>query len=223
MATAPDKLTKLTNGNGNEMPDGQKLSASEMELAAFLRAAEADYDQNLSGERRELYLSLLDLEQKFTAQEIIRAFGEVQVDQPGGWTGFPKRPDVIVRILANRESAAEKQRISNIERAPNPSCPRCSGSGFERDCNRVRKCGCWAPRPKIEPRPQLSPAESDRQTLADVLKTVAKDVPNVAAKLDKPFPGSVYSTYMPSEAEIEQKKLEAEQVAAKYQPQESAQ
>lgn|SRR6478609_664118 len=214
---ATDRLIKPTSANGSEMPDGRTHSASEMELVVFLRAAEADYDQNLSGERRELYLGLLDLPEKFSVREIIRAFGEVQIEQPGGWTGFPKRPDVIVRILANRDSAAEQLRVANVERSPDPMCQRCSGTGFERECNRVKKCVCWAPRPKIESRPQLMPAVDDRKTLADVLKTAAKDVPEATPeKLAKPFPGSIYSTYAPSDAEIDQKKAEALKLAEKF-------
>jgi len=61
------------------------------------------------------------------------------------------------------------------------------------------------------------PAVDDRKTLADVLKTAAKDVPEATPeKLAKPFPGSIYSTYAPSDAEIDQKKAEALKLAEKF-------
>ena len=98
------------------------------------------------------------------------------LNPPDGWTGFPKLPDVVRQLYANREAAAEKKRIENIERAPDPACERCSGTGWRPAIDaptRLAKCHCWAPRPKLPERVQLPPAEEDRRTIRDVLKAVA--------------------------------------------------
>jgi hypothetical protein len=142
--------------------------------------------------------------------------GTIQV-----WRGMPKLPDVIETIFAMRETAAEAAKQSNVERSPDPNCSKCV-QGWIREGNRVKKCVCWAPRPKIEARPQLMPAVDDRKTLADVLKTAAMDIPEATPeKLAKPFPETLkYSTYSPSQEEIDQKKAEALKLAEKFQAEE---
>lgn len=71
------------------------------------------------------------MEQKFRLQEITDAFAQVQIEQPGGWTGFPKRPDVIVRMMRNRENKAEQFKNKGGWDFADDDCPICGGIGWE--------------------------------------------------------------------------------------------
>ncbi len=121
------------------------------------------------------------------------------LNPPSGWSGLPKLPDLVRQISLNRESAAEQAKASNVERAPDPSCERCRGTGWrpELGSTRVVKCHCWAPRPKLESKPALPPAEEDRKTLRDVLKSVVEKVSGATIdKAAKPMPEAPVSSIL---------------------------
>lgn len=146
---------------------------SSKELLEYLQTLELVYRSELAEAETVMWLESLSC---FPLQEVRAAVDALVLNPPEGWTGFPKLPDVIRQLYANRESAAEQKRIQNIERAPDPTCERCSGTGWRPAIDsptRMVKCHCWAPRPKLPDRPQLPPAEEDRLTMRDVLKSVA--------------------------------------------------
>lgn len=129
------------------------------------------------------------------------------LNPPDGWTGFPKLPDVIRQIAANRDAAAMNAKAANIERAPDPVCERCEGTGWRQtlQANRVAKCHCWAPRPKLEQKPALMPAEQERLTLRDVL---AKAAPGATVEqVAKPMPEEPVSAVLLS-PELAEKRRE---------------
>lgn len=72
------------------------------------------------------------MEQGFRLQEITDAFSQVQIEQPGGWTGFPKRPDVIVRMMRNREHRAEQHKNRGGWDFADENCTICGGIGWEK-------------------------------------------------------------------------------------------
>jgi hypothetical protein len=108
-----EKPAKQTSANTIATRDGARPSRADIAaLATFLRAMESDYDQDLSRERRELWLKVLEMPQRFSVQEIVDAFVQVQqaqMEQPGGWTGFPRRMNVIAQMNVNRANQARER------------------------------------------------------------------------------------------------------------------
>lgn len=97
--------------------------------------------------------------------------------------------------------------------------------------HKIRQCDCWKYFPKSKAL-QLAPPEEERKTLRDVLKSAVERSPSdtdlqkiadEAVKLSRQFekahafPESPYSTYSPSDTELEQKKRQARELAAKMQ------
>ena len=179
---------------------------SSKELLDYLSSLQVVYRQPLAEEEIVMWLESLSC---FPLSEIKRAVDALVLHPPDGWSGLPKLPDVVRQIHAGREAASEQAKASNVERAPDPSCPRCSGTGWRPaidNSTRLAKCHCWAERPKIEARPQLPPAEEDRLTLADVLK----QVPNDAAAKPMPAAKTVFHDIDPdkNKAKLERQKKE---------------
>jgi len=141
-------LQKHNSGSGNGTGSGISLSPVEAHLMRFLRAAESDYDQDLSQERMEQWLALLGMKEKFSLLEITEAFSAVQMERPGGWTGFPKRPDVIAKMLDTRDRKAEEHQRNGGWILASRQCESCGGTGWveagksEAGNRRVTRCKC---------------------------------------------------------------------------------
>lgn len=72
----------------------------------------------------------------------------VQIKRPGGWTGFPKRPDVIHQMMQTREEKAEQFSREGGWKLAEKGCSACGGSGWvhteTNEGNRaVYRCECW--------------------------------------------------------------------------------
>lgn len=136
-----------SNGNGSGTGNGPEYSETEVSLVRFLRAAESDYDQDLSDERIEQWMGLLKAKQRFSLQEITEAFSEVQLAQPGGWTGFPRRPDVLAQMMRTREHKAEHHKNAGGWDFRDEDCPLCRGIGWiqtqtDRGNTAAKRCEC---------------------------------------------------------------------------------
>jgi len=173
--------------------------SAEQELAGMLYMMGQQYRMEITPEVSALWTLTLIERGRLSGQQIREGFlAWFESDQA---KFGPPQPGQIIALVA--------EQVKNVERLPDPSCPRCSGTGWRQaidSSTRMAKCHCWAPRPKIEAHPQLPPAEEDKRTIRDVLKCVADKVPGAAAdQIGKPVPEEPVSAVLMS-PELQEKR-----------------
>lgn len=183
------------------------------QLGCFMETIQQAYRSRLADAEQILWRdTLCHSPEQFTMHEVNDAMKDLiehpplqRIEGGDGWItqpyiGIPKLPDFIYRMLARREDLAEQARRGNAERAPDPSCSDCGGVGWKSTGKGVRKCHCWAMRRKLTALHALPPAEEDRKTLRDVLKTVADKLPDARIEtIGKPMPEAPVSVVLQSD------------------------
>jgi len=173
--------------------------SAEQELAGMLYMMGQQYRMEITPEISALWTLTLIERGHLSGPQIREGFVAWFA---GEKSSFPPQPGEVIAMLSDKAA-------SNVERAPDPACPRCSGTGWRPaidNSTRMAKCHCWAERPKIESRPQLAPAEGDRLTLADVLK----QAPQNAATKPMPSAKPTFADIDPGKnaAKLEQQRRE---------------
>jgi len=106
--------------------------ADSKKLMLVMASLERDYRTEFSEAELQQWEALLEHPEKFSLREILAALDEVQLHPPAGWTGPPKRPDVLRQLFIAREEKAQsvmrerqkreqwEMRVLQEERAKHP-------------------------------------------------------------------------------------------------------
>lgn len=141
-----DELAKQSSESGIVKRDTAK---ERLQLSAVMQALERDHRTEFSNQEIAQWESLLEHPEKFSLAEIMAALDEVQLNPPDGWTGPPKRTDVLRQMFRNREARAEEIKRNGGISLADKDCSVCKGSGWKQvpqgqsNVMKVTRCDCW--------------------------------------------------------------------------------
>lgn len=125
------------------------LVSEKLRLNAVMASIERDHRTEFSQAELDQWEALLEHPEKFTLTEIMAALDETQLHPPDGWTGPPKRTDVIRQMFRAREARAEDIARHGGRTLADQECKLCGGTSWKPVSNgqsekkQVTRCDCW--------------------------------------------------------------------------------